>query len=164
IVAQALLYLSVAYFAQVTTFFIKPQLTRRVFWVFICAAAVGVALSIIFFNYPQYNAATGVTVWNIHPAVSVASIVLLAGVLVPSALYFLWHGIRAPDRIVKVRSVTIGVGILSLVVTAGLYYAATTATLVIVSDFFSLLSFLIIFFGVIYKRSSRLTVSAGTTN
>ena len=53
---------------------------------------------------------------------------------------------------------------LSLVITALVYYSATTITVALISDLLSLLSFLIVFFGVIYKRGKGYDNQVSITN
>jgi len=154
IIAQSFLYLAIAHFSKVTTFFINVQLVRRVFWFVIIAAIIATALNVVYFGYPEHDVTTGITDWDIHPVVGVASTVILASVLLTSSIYFLWHGFRSKDKIVKRRSAAIGIGLILLTITAYTYYSATTQITALLSDFLSLISFLIIFFGVIYKRGS----------
>lgn len=152
--AQAFLYLAVAFFSKVTTYFINVQLVQRVFWFVIILSTVAVLSSVVFFGYPVHDPETSITDWNIHPLVSALSITVFAGVLLPSAIFFLRQGIRSRDTIVKRRSTVISIGLFALIITAYTYYTATTQIGALISDFLSLVSFLIIFFGVIYKRGS----------
>ena len=154
IIAQSFLYLAIAHFSKVTTFFINVQLVRRVFWFVIVAAIIATALNIVYFGYPEHDVATGVTNWDIHPIVGIASTVVLGSVLLTSSIYFLWQGFRSRNKIVKRRSITIAIGLILLTITAYTYYSATTQITALLSDMLSLISFLIIFFGVIYKRGS----------
>ncbi|MBU0598245.1 hypothetical protein KKF61_04625 [Patescibacteria group bacterium] len=155
VIAQAFLFFAVAFFAKVTTFFINTLVVQRVFWLVILISLVAIILSIYYFAYPQYDTATGITDWNINDIVGVASVVVIAGVLVPSMIIFFWQGRRTADKVVKIRSTLIAIGLLFLIITAYTYYNATTQIAVLTSDLFSLLSFLIIFFGIIYKRKEQ---------
>jgi len=152
IISQSLLYLAVAFFAKVTAFFIRVQWAQRVFWSVVLVAVMAVLLHIVFFSYPVYDKAIGITDWNIHPVVGIFSVIILAGVLVPSAVFFFQQGIKSREKVVRTRSLIISTGLLFLIITAYTYYSATTYLAVLISDLFSLLSFLIIYFGVIYKR------------
>jgi len=152
ILAQSFLYIAIAFFAKVTTFFIRVRWTKIVFWMVILAALITVFLNIIYFNYPIFDPASGLTNWNIHPVVGLASTIIFVGILAPSAILFFTQGVRSRDRIVRTRSIIISIGLLSLIITSFLYYTATTLMVSLISDIFSLLSFLIIYIGVIYKR------------
>jgi len=154
IIAQSFLYLSIAHFSKVIIFFINVQLVRRVFWLVITAALITTALNVVYFGYPVHDVTTGITNWDIHPIVGIASTIILGSVLMTSSIYFLWHGFRSKNKIVKRRSITIAIGLILLTITASIYYSATTQITALISDFLSLFSFLIIFFGVIYKRGS----------
>lgn len=154
IVAQAFLYLSVAFFSKVSMFFIQVQRMRLVFWLVILLSTIAVILSIIFIGQPVYDPATSITSWDIHPAVSYSSLIVLGGVLVWSMFFFFWQGIRTQHRLVKIRSIIIATGLLLLIVTAYTYYGAITPLGVLVSDLFSLVSYLVIFFGIIYGREA----------
>lgn len=154
VISQAFLYLASAFFAKVGMFFINVQWVRRAFWFIVILSAIVVLFSIVYFSYPIHDLETGITDWNIHPFVGIGSFVILAGVLLPSAVIFYRQGFRSKERIVKIRSIAIASGLVLLVITAFVYYTATSAIVALTSDLLSLLSFLIIFFGVIYKRGS----------
>ncbi len=155
LIAQALLYLTTALFAKVTAYFFKVIWAKRVFWIILLLSIVAIVINIIFFTLPNYNEFTGLTDWNIEPIVGISSIFILAGVLIPSSIFFFWQGFKSQDKIVKKRSIIISIGIFSLVITALIYYSATTITVALISDLLSLMSFLIVFFGVIYKRDNE---------
>jgi len=152
VLAQASMYFAVVYFSKVTFFFIKPKWMMRVFWAVLSVSIVAIVLNVLFFEYPSYDIGTGITSWNTHPVVSIISIVVFLGVLLPSSIYFLQHGFRSSDRVVRIRSSAIGVGLLFLMITAYTYYTATTQMAALISDLLSLLTYLIIFFGVVYRR------------
>jgi hypothetical protein len=157
VAAQAFLYIALAFFVRVTTSLVKPRWAPSIFGIVLVVSLIATILSIIFFNYPIYNEATGITDWAIQPVVSVISTMIFVVTLIPSAFLFLWQGIKAVDIIVKTRSLIIGCGLLLLIVTAYTYYTAHTAHAALISDIFSLLSYLVIFVGVIYRRNqSRL--------
>jgi len=155
VIAQSLLYLSIALFAKVTAYFFKVIWAKRIFVLVLFVSLIAIVVNIIFYSIPNYDASTGLTDWNIEPIVGVFSTIILTGVLVPSSIFFFWQGFKSQDSIVKRRSIIIAVGLLSLVITALIYYSATTFTVTLISDLFSLMSFLIVFFGVIYKRDNR---------
>lgn len=152
VIAQALLYVAVAYFAKVTSFFIKSDITNRVFGYVIFFGMIAFFLSIVYFNEPFYDKVTGLTDWNIHPVVGWSSLIIFAGVLIPSIIIFAWQGFKTSNKVVRIRSLLIAVGLLFLTVTAYTYYNATSFEAAFTSDMLSLMSFLIIFFGVIYRR------------
>lgn len=154
ILAQGFLYMAVAYFAKVVSYFIRAQWAARVFWMVVAASIIAIILHIVYFSYPVYDKVAGLTIWNIHPVVGAVSTLITIGVLAPSAILFFWLGIRSLDKIVKVRSLIISIGLTSLIITAYTYYNAKHQPEAIISDILSLLSFLIIFIGVIYKRGS----------
>ncbi|XOU94412.1 MAG: hypothetical protein ACNFW9_06310 [Candidatus Kerfeldbacteria bacterium] len=155
VVAQAFLYIGMAFFAKVTTFFVKVYWSKRVFWLVIFASVMAIIINIAFFTYPIYNSVTGLTDWNIHPWVGISSTIVLVGILAPSSLFFFWQGFKSRDNVVKIRSISLAIGLVSLMITAYIYYSATTVTVTLISDLLSLLSFLIVFFGVIYKRGNN---------
>ncbi len=155
IIAQAFLFVAIAYFAKVTTFFISITWVPRVFGLVLFLAAAAIFLSIIYFGYPEYDPATSITDWGIHPIVGAVSILIFGGVLIPSMVFFFYQGARSSDHVVRIRSRIMAIGLLFLIVTATLYYTAETQVVALVSDVFSLFSFLIIFFGIVYKRERR---------
>lgn len=157
VLAQACLYLAVAFFAQVTTFFIDVRWVKRVFLVILAVSLVAIVLNVVYVGRPQYDTTTGITNWDVHPVVGVASAIIFSVVLVPSVILFFRQGVKSRDRTVRTRSLLIAGGLLLLVITAYTYYTATTPLASLVSDLFSFLSFLVIFLGVIYRRSTALT-------
>lgn len=152
VIAQSLLYLAIALFAKVTAYFINVLWAQRVFWLVLILSIIAIVINIIFYTIPDYDQITGLTDWNIDPLVGISSVIIIAGIMVPSSIFFFWQGIKSRDSIVKKRSIIISIGLISLVITALFYYTATNITVALISDLLSLMSFLIIFFGVIYKR------------
>ncbi len=151
IIAQAFLYVALALFSRITVSFKSVVWSRRVFAILLLIALVAIFLSVIYFGYPEYNSATGITNWNINPVVGMFSSAIFVVALVPSALFFLWQGGKSHDAAVKIRSILIGCGLLLLIITAYTYYTATTSLSILVSDLFSLFSYIVIFAGVIYR-------------
>lgn len=154
VVANAFLYLAVAFFAKVTMYFLNVAYVRFVFWGLMVLSAIAVALSVLYFAYPVYDATTSITDWQIHPLVSLSSLIIFVGVLAPSSVFFFWQGARSRDPIVSRRAIIIAFGLLFLIITAYTYYEAKSPQVVLISDGFSLFSYLVIFFGAMYKRGS----------
>lgn len=159
VLAQACMYLAISYFAKITMFFINIHWVQRVFSIVLLASVIAVVLSVVYFGQPRYDIATGITDWGIHPVVGISSMIIFGAVLLPSLLLIFRRGIKSKDRVVRTRSLLISIGLLLLIITAYTYYTATTQLTALVSDLFSLLSFLVIFAGVIYKRNSFNNVS-----
>lgn len=153
VIAQACLYVALAFFSRITTSLIKPAWSRPVFIAVLIISLVAVALSVVYFTRPHYDTTTGITEWNIQPVVGVFSTLIFIITLVPSMLLFLWQGYRSAESTVKVRSLIIGCGLLLLIITAYTYYNATTAHAALISDIISLLSYVVIFVGVVYRRN-----------
>ncbi|MFA6553762.1 MAG: hypothetical protein WCT27_05020 [Patescibacteria group bacterium] len=154
VLAQAFLYGSVAYFAKVSVFFLRRQWVRPVFFAVVAVSIIAIALNIIFFNHPTYNPVNSMTDWDIHPVVSILSTLIFTGVLFPSAVFFYWQGHRSKDPVVHNRSIGLSIGLALLIVTAYTYYTAETPIIVYISDILSLMSYLVIFLFVIYRRQS----------
>ncbi|MFH1207196.1 MAG: hypothetical protein V1668_01150 [Patescibacteria group bacterium] len=154
VVAQAFLYGGVAFFAKVTVFFLRRQLVRQAFLAVVLLSVIAVVFNVIFFNHPTYNPADSMTNWDIHPVVSILSSLIFTGVLLPSAVFYYWQGSRSRDPIVRRRSIGLSFGLALLIVTAYTYYTAETPIIVYISDVLSLLSYLVIFLLVIYRRQS----------
>ncbi|MBI5037361.1 MAG: hypothetical protein HZC01_01450 [Candidatus Kerfeldbacteria bacterium] len=150
--AQACLYLSVAYFSKVSMFFISVQRMQLVFYLILIVSSVAMVLTVLYRGNPSFDPVTSITTWDIHPIVSIASLIILGGVLFCSIIFFFMQGIRTQHRLVKTRSFIISGGLTLLLVTAYTYYEALTPLGVLVSDLFSLMSYLVIFFGIIYGR------------
>ncbi|MFA6098910.1 MAG: hypothetical protein WCV50_05175 [Patescibacteria group bacterium] len=158
-IANAFFYVAIAYFSKVTMFFINIKWAARAFWVVIFLSAIATLLNIFYLGYPTYNSVTGIINWDINPVVGISSLIIFGGVLFPSAIFFLRQGWRSQEKIVRARSLIIGSGLTLLTVTALTYYIATTPLVAFISEVFSLFSFLIIFFGILYKRKGEVTQS-----
>lgn len=156
IIAQVFLFIGTAYLAMMTAFFIDPLRYKIAFWLFIILATVVIILFIVYFGLPVYDVKTGITDWHIDPVPGIASSILFLTVLLPSTIYFFSQGIRSHNKIVKMRSLLISAGFVLLMITAYTFYQASTQMQVLISDLFSLSSFLVIFLGVYYKRGSNL--------
>lgn len=159
VVAQAFLYIALAFFIKVTVGLLNPLWIRRSFYAILAVSGMAVILSIIFFGYPNYDIATGITEWNIQPAVGWFSSAIFLCTLIPSGIFFLWRGSKSQDKEVKVRSIIIGTGLLLLTVTAYTYYTASTATAAFVSDILSLLTYVVIFIGIVYKQKNTSSIT-----
>ncbi len=155
VAAQAFLYLAVAYFSKVSMFFISVQRMQLVFWTVIGLSIIAMILTVMYLGMPTYNPDTSITNWDFNPIVSIVSTVILGGVLLGSMLFFFWQGVRSQHALVKIRSTIIAIGLLFLIVTTYTYYASITPLGVLVSDLFSLVSYLVIFFGIIYGRGGQ---------
>jgi hypothetical protein len=153
VIAQAFLYIALAFFVRVTTSIVKPDWSKIAFGIILLISLISVIVSVIFINYPNYDITTGITEWEIQPIVSTFSTLIFLLTLIPSAFFFLWQGFKSQDKLVRTRSLIIGSGLLILIITAYTYYNATTETAAFISDVFSLASFLVIFIGIIYKRN-----------
>ncbi len=153
--AQAFLYAAVAYFSKVSMFFINVQRMQLVFWVVVGLSVIAMILTVMFIGMPSYDPVTSITNWDFDPIVSIVSTVILGGVLLGSMMFFFWQGIRSQHHLVRIRSIIIAVGLLLLIVTAYTYYASVTALGVLISDLLSLMSYLVIFFGIIYGRGGQ---------
>jgi hypothetical protein len=109
------------------------------------------------------DAATGITSWNVQAAVGVYTGVLMILVLIPGAIFFIhrgWH--EKINHVVRVRSITIGVGAALIMVTAITFYLASTETIAILGDLFSITALLTVFLGVVYHRPQKLPPPAIT--
>jgi len=156
ILAHVFLFLAAAYFLTITVYFIKPNLRRVLFWIFLALALGAITLSVINLNYPVYDSSTGITNWNINPTVGIVFTILFALVLIPCSIFFYFQGVKSQSRFVRIRSLLIATGLILLMVAAYTYYSADTQLKAFISDLFSFAALLTIFFGVYYKRSINL--------
>lgn len=154
--AHVFLFLATGFFLMVTVFILKPEWHRIFFGFYLILALGAIVLNIVNFNYPEYDRLTGITNWHINSLVGTIFTILFSVVLIPSTILFLYQGARTKTKIVKVRSLLIGFGIILLIIAAVTYYSANTQIKALISDFFSLSAFLFIFLGVYYKRQHKI--------
>jgi len=89
----------------------RPKLGKIAFWAFVAVSEGVMLLSLI--NMPEPAIAErGITVWHISQLQGNLIAMALVGVFVPISLYFFIRGIKSSDRVVRVRSLLIGGGIL----------------------------------------------------
>ena len=118
--------------------------------------AVGFLWSLIQRATPIVDSVTGITSWNVNLGVGIYYAFLLLAILIPGAILFLHKGVQAKDsHVVRVRSITIGIGGILLIITAAIFYFANTETLAIIGDLASIAALLTVFLGVAYHRPTK---------
>jgi hypothetical protein len=144
-----------SFFGRIVLRFTRPASVRVFSVCYYALAAVCLGWSLVDRALPVVDASTGITQWNAPLGVGLLGGTLLLLVLIPGAVLFLSRGIRTRDNhIVRVRSITIGIGAILLILTAISFNLAKSEALAIIGDLFSISALLTIFLGVIYHRSS----------
>lgn len=145
--------ISSSFFGRIVLQFTRPTWVKPFLAVYHTLAILCLGWSLVDRALPVVDATTGITQWNVPLGVGILGGVLLLLVLIPGAVLFFSRGIRTRDNhIVRVRSLTIGIGALLLTLTAVTFYLATTEVLAIIGDLLSIGALLTIFLGVIYHR------------
>lgn len=89
----------------------KPMLGKAAFWIFLIIAETVMLLSYLKIPEPMI-AERGITVWNISQLQGNLIAVALVAAFVPISLFFMIRGLRSGDRVVKIKALLIGGGIL----------------------------------------------------
>lgn len=142
-----------SFFGRIVLQFTRPTWVKPFLAVYHALAILCLGWSLVDRALPAVDATTGITQWNVPLGVGILGGALLLLVLIPGAVLFFSRGIRTRDNhVVRVRSLTIGIGALLLTLTAITFYLATTEMLAIIGDLLSIGALLTIFLGVIYHR------------
>jgi hypothetical protein len=149
--------LATAFYGKLILFFTKPNWAKAYFVTYAILAGLGLVRSIYAPAKPMIDTATGITNWNVDFALGIYFGVMMLAVLIPGTILFLKRGIQSKDNhVVRMRSITIGIGTLLLIFSAVIFYLANTETLAIMGDLFSIGALLTVFLGVIYHRPRQL--------
>lgn len=151
IIGHVFLYLSLALALMVPLELIFPGKKIKYY----AASLIGIfGLAITYINitkptHPVYESTTGITFFNVDPAVGglIPIIVLLSwGV---AAIMFIINGIKSRrNRIVLVRSLVISVGFIITIVGGPLHDVAKTSAQFLIADILTLLGFLTLASGI----------------
>lgn len=156
-IATLCFLVAAAFFSRVILTYTLPRWVRPFFPLYLVLACVTFIWSLASPAAPIVDRITGITNWNPDPGVGVLASVLFLLVLVPGAILFIRQALLAKqNHIVRVRSLTIGVGSACLAASAVILFLATSETLAVSSDFLSSGGMLIIFLGVAYHRPKQL--------
>lgn len=146
-----------AFFGRIVVQFTRPLWVRPYAIVYHILTLACLAWALIQRAAPVTDSVTGITQWNVNPGVGALGGLLLLVVLIPGSVLFLHRGALARDNhIVRVRSLTIGIGGVLLALTAITFYLAETETLAVIGDLMSIGALLTVFLGVIYHRPRKL--------
>lgn len=162
--AHIFLYLALAYLASIPFQLYFPKLSKPAFAFVVLGGIVVTILNILFPNTPVFDARTGITLLNASPVVGRAIPVLALIGFAPVALLFLIKGLPSPQRFVKIRSLLLGLGLITIIIGGPLHDYADTVFKAIVADVSSLSGYLIIASGVLYRREEELKESEVSTN
>jgi len=142
-----------SFFGRIVLEFTRPTWIKPFLAVYYTLTIICLAWSLIDRALPMVDATTGITQWNVPIGVGALSGLLLLLVLIPGAVLFFNRGLHTHgNHIVQVRSFTIGIGALLLILTAVTFYLASSEMLAIIGDLLSIGALLTIFLGVVYHR------------
>jgi len=145
--------LACGFLGKIMVFFSKPAWVKRYFVTFLVLTGIGLVRSVYEPARPVVDSTTGITNWNVDLASGIYFGILMLAILIPGVIFFIKRGIQAKDNhIVRVRSLTVGVGILLMIFSAVIFYLAASETVAIIGDLFSIGALLTVFLGVIYHR------------
>lgn len=142
-----------SFFGRIVLEFTRPTWIKPFLAGYHTLAVASLVWSLFDRALPMVDRTTGITQWNVPIGVGALSGFLLLLVLIPGAVLFFNRGIHTQgNHIVRVRSFTIGIGALLLVLTAITFYLASSEMLAIIGDLLSIGALLTIFLGVVYHR------------
>ncbi|MEK7570073.1 MAG: hypothetical protein AAB515_01345 [Patescibacteria group bacterium] len=156
-IATLCFLVAAAFFSRVILAYTLPRWARPFFPIYLGLAGFAFVWSLLSPAAPIVDTATGITNWNPDPGVGILASALFLLVLVPGAILFVRQAIQAKsNHIVRVRSITIGLGSAFLAASAVMVFLATSEVLAVTSDFFSSGGMLVIFLGAAYHRPKQL--------
>lgn len=143
-----------SFFGRIVLQFTRPTWVKPFLAIYYVLVIICLGWSLFDRALPVVDSTTGITQWNVPLGVGILGGTLLLLVLIPGAVLFFSRGVRIHDNhIVRIRSFTIGIGAILLILSAITFNLATTEMLAIIGDFLSIAALLTIFLGVIYHRS-----------
>lgn len=151
IVGHIFLYLSLAVFIRIPLQWIYPKLKNLGTAFFLTLGAVTTILNVMRPGSPVFDSSTGLTLLNVDPLVGkfVAITAILAWV--PAGIYFIVKGIKTHEKVVRVRALFIGIGLLVAIIGGPLHDVAKQTIHYLIADIVALAGFSIIAIGVLYK-------------
>lgn len=154
IIGHVFLFISLAIFIRIPLQWISPKLKNIGTAFFLVLGAFTTIVSIILQSAPTFEESTGLTFLNINPLV--ANIVVINVVLawLPAAIYFIIKGIKASRKIVRMRALLIGIGIIVLMIGGPMHDLAKTSVMYFLADFLALGGVALLASGVLYKVES----------
>ncbi len=153
-------FLALASFVRIPLSFKWQHLQRPLFYGLIGVGLVFVIIGFLFPPQPEVNYFTRIVRWNPAFFVDVLYGLYLAIALIPSMIFFVIQSWMSENWNVKVRSCLMGVGLMFLIVSAFIFYFFNFSSEFIVSNFFSVVGFLVLLSGVYYRQSSNLDFRA----
>jgi len=146
--------LTLAYFSRVVLTFALPKFRQPFFVLALTIVATAFIWSMFSPAQPITDPTTGITSWNITLVPAILSGLLVLSVLLPSSFLFIRRGLAAKgNRVVRVRSLSLGIGSFLYICSGVFFYATNSETLAAINDLLSIFALIIIFLGVAYHRS-----------
>lgn len=133
----------------------RKKLKKVVFTFFLLFGAVITVINIFLPNNPVFDEKSGLTFFNADPIVGRLIPIIVVLSWGPSAIIFIYKGIRSrSNRLVLIRSLLLGIGLLILLVFGPMHDLAKTTLQFFVADIFTMLGFLTIAAGIFYREAS----------
>ncbi len=156
---NACFLMAASFFTRIVLRFTKPKWVRVVIAGYHVLIAGEFLWSLLKLAQPDMDPATGITNWNVNLGVGTLSGILLLIVLIPGAILFMHKGLRTADNhVVRIRSITISIGAMLLIVSLIVFYLASSEVVAVIGDLASIGALLTVFLGVIYHRPPPLPV------
>lgn len=151
--AHIFLYIAIAYFVRIPLSWYKPSLKNA-------ASIAAIVLGIIATGIALRSAIqitlleSGITIWNPDPLLGFLIIAISLLGWVPAGAYFIYKAISFDERVNRIRSLLLGIGIL-LMVAGGPFHNITQDSLVIfIGDLILLVGTAVIALGVFYRHNA----------
>jgi hypothetical protein len=146
--------LTLAFFSRVVLTFALPKFRQPFFILALSIVAIAFFWSMFSPAQPITDLSTGITSWNITIVPAILSGLLVLSVLLPSSFLFIRRGLAAKgNQVVRVRSLSLGIGSFLYICSGVFFYATNTETLMAINDLLSIFALFIIFLGVAYHRT-----------
>lgn len=156
VIGHIFLYLSLAVFIRLPLHWAAPRLKNLGSAFFVILGAVTTLFNILLPNTPNYIHATGITMFNADPLVGklVAINVVLAWV--PAGIYFIVKGIRSQEKVLRSRSLLLGIGLMIATIGGPLHDISQKEIVFLIADIVVLIGIVVLGSGVLYQKEEKI--------
>lgn len=160
IIGHIFLYLSLAVFIRVPLQWIFPRLKNAGSAFFLILGAITTALNIMRPGSPKFDYATGLTILNVNPLVG--KLVAINAILawVPAGIYLIVKGLKSRSKVVRIRALFIGIGLIVTIIGGPLHDVAKQTVHYLIADLVAVAGFSIVAIGVLYKAGLEQAIEA----
>lgn len=156
IIVNFFLFIGFSFLVRVPISLFKPKLKNYGTVFFLIVAIIGLILNIMRHGTVELLA-SGIDFRHVDPLVAKWYVVTGGSVVVPSALYFLYRGIRGGmNRLARIRVLLIGAGLVILMIGGPMHGSAKTHFGFLIADIFTFLGIATMAAGIFFNLTNTL--------